>query len=63
MEKYNETYEPEDYVIHDPSRAVAAGDYGLMVAVTGKEQADGYRYEFTSGGVKLDRYTSTSSPS
>ena len=43
MEKYNETYEPEDYVIHDPSRAVPAGDYGLMIAVTGKEQADGYR--------------------
>ena len=44
LDKYNETYEPEDYVIHDPSRAVAAGDYGLMIAVTGKEQADGYRF-------------------
>ena len=50
VEKYNETYEPEDYVIHDPSHAVAAGDYGLMIAVTGKEQADGYRSGFLQIG-------------
>ena len=40
---YGETYRPDEYVIHDPSRVVRAGNFGKMVAVTGKEQADGYR--------------------
>ena len=43
MQQHGETYKPSQYVIHDPSRVVSAGSYGKMVAVTGKEQADGYR--------------------
>ena len=38
VRQYGETYLPDQYVMHDPSRVVVAGDYGLMVAVTGKEQ-------------------------
>ena len=38
VRQYGETYLPDQYVIHDPSRVFAAADYGLMVAVTGKEQ-------------------------
>ena len=41
VRQYGETYLPDQYVIHDPSRVVVAGDYGLMVAVTGKEQGRG----------------------
>ena len=41
VRQYGETYLPDQYVIHDPSRAVVAGDFGLMVAVTGKEQGGG----------------------
>lgn len=42
QKREGESYLAEDYVIHDPSRAIPFGDDALMIAVTGKERAFGY---------------------
>ena len=56
MRQYGETYLPDQYVIHDPSRVVAAGDYGLMVAVTGKEQGGNNNTQYLIFMLKFSDY-------